>query len=211
MCLNSEQVKALRAPLPLVGGHSVKVKAESKEDASKQWALWLVYTEEAPISERLDEVDPNWTFEITDKVVNGNAAAIYARLTVCGISRDCVGEGSSNNPGDAQKSAATDALKRGARLFGVGRYLQDAPTFYTDWVPKKGRKRQPGYIYLNPAIPVPSAHLACTDSIFLQPYRKIRNLVCRPITANIASRDIALRKRRLLVRFPSPAAHAWLR
>jgi hypothetical protein len=137
MALTKDDVKKLCEPLPLEGGHSVKVKAEAKPDAQKQWALWLVYTEEGPITERLDEVDPNWSLEIVDKLVDGNSATVYARLTICDVSRDCVGSGSNPNAGDAQKGAATDALKRGARLFGVGRYLLDAPQFYTDWAPKK--------------------------------------------------------------------------
>jgi hypothetical protein len=140
--LDNEKVLALRKELPLESGHSLRVKQTANNDS---WARWLVYTEEDPVSERLDTIDPNWTFEIRDKVINGNAATVYARLTVCGVARDCVGEGKSGNPGDAQKGAATDALKRGARLFGVGRYLKKAPLFFTDWEKEPDFKKQQEY------------------------------------------------------------------
>jgi hypothetical protein len=135
--LTEKEVKKLCEELPLMSGHSVKVNSESKPDAQKQWALWAVYTEEGPITERLDSVDPNWEFKILDKWADGNAATVYAQLTVCGVSRDCVGSGTNTKPQEAQKGAATDALKRGARLFGIGRYLLDVTPIYTDWLPKK--------------------------------------------------------------------------
>ena len=137
MTLTKDNVKELCAELPLESGHSVRVTSESKPEADKQWAVWLVYTEEGPITTRLDKVDPNWEFEITNNWADGQSATVYARLTVGGVARDCVGSGKNTKPEEAQKGAATDALKRGARLFGIGRYLLDAPQFYTDWAPKK--------------------------------------------------------------------------
>lgn len=142
MALTENDVKKLCEQLPLESGHSVRVTSESKPDAQKQWALWLVYTEEGPVTTRLDEVDPNWEFEITNNWADGQSATAYARLTVCGVARDCVGSGKNIKPEEAQKGAATDALKRGARLFGIGRYLLDAPQFYTDWASKSGNPRR---------------------------------------------------------------------
>jgi hypothetical protein len=141
--LTLTQVELLKSPLPIDAGHSARVKGEAKPDAKNQWAQWLIYTEEEPVIDRLNEVDPSWTFTITDKVISGvgdkTNATIYGRLTVCGVSRDCVGTGTQ---GDAEKGAATDALKRGARLFGIGLYLKQAPLIYTSWAPKEQRTRE---------------------------------------------------------------------
>jgi hypothetical protein len=130
--ITREDVQKLKAPLPLEEGHEVR-EATVGED----WAQWLVYTEEDPVKERLDDVDPNWTWVITDKHYGDKFVTIYGTLTVLGVSRDCVGDGTtkkSEPSGDAEKGAATDALKRGARLFGVGLYLKNAPRITTDWV-----------------------------------------------------------------------------
>lgn len=137
MALTREDNEKLKAPLPLEEGHELRV-AESGDD----WAFWLVYTEEDPVKERLDEVDPSWTWAITDKRIGADFATVYGTLTVNGVSRDCVGDGQSRKDGgkmtgDAEKGAATDALKRGARLFGVGLYLKTAPRISTKWAPFK--------------------------------------------------------------------------
>ena len=89
----------------------------------------LIYLREDDVTERLDEVDPNWIFEIISVSRGDSQVTVHARLTVKDITRDGVGmhviatSKSGNEVGEAEKSAATDALKRAARLFGVGRYL----------------------------------------------------------------------------------------
>jgi hypothetical protein len=94
----------------------------------------LTYITESAITARLDSVDPSWNFQILGTWQRDSQIIVSARLTVCGVSRDGVGmkniERSSDGTkehGEAEKSAATDALKRCARLFGIGRYLLDLP------------------------------------------------------------------------------------
>lgn len=92
-----------------------------------------VYITEGAITARLDEVDPAWTFEIQQVSVRDKQGVCAGRLTVKGVTRENVGMQAielGNNDrevGEAEKGAVTDALKRCARLFGIGRYLLDDP------------------------------------------------------------------------------------
>jgi hypothetical protein len=60
---------------------------------------------------------------------------VLCRLTVLGITKEDVGEG------EDLKSAFSDAFKRVAVKFGVGRYLYELPK---KWVPLKGGSITPG-------------------------------------------------------------------
>lgn len=93
-----------------------------------------VYITEGAITARLDEVDPNWSFEIQQLSVRDKQGVCAARLTVNGVTRENVGmqaieyqKDSDRESGEPEKGAVTDALKRCARLFGIGRYLLDDP------------------------------------------------------------------------------------
>lgn len=99
------------------------------------------YIREGAITRRLDEVDPSWTWELLGQpVYRDGTVTVTGRLTVNGVWRDGVGmenirtSKTGNEVNEAEKSAATDALKRAARLFGIGRYLLDLG---------KGQKPQP--------------------------------------------------------------------
>lgn len=97
-----------------------------------------VYLRENAICDRLDLIDPSWTNDIikdhTRATGDGKLMAVcLMRITVKGVFRDGEGQagavtkketGAETN--EPEKSAATDALKRAARLFGIGRYLLDA-------------------------------------------------------------------------------------
>lgn len=90
------------------------------------------YIREKAITDRLDEVDPSWTWELLGEPKHRDGVVVQAgRLTVHGVWRDGVGMESvrttktGGEANEAEKSAATDALKRAARLFGIGRYLLD--------------------------------------------------------------------------------------
>lgn len=95
------------------------------------------YITESAVGNRLDEVDPAWSWEIINEWTRDNQAICAGRLTICGVSRDGVGmqpltivsskDGKVLEGTEPEKSAATDALKRAARLFGIGRYLLDTP------------------------------------------------------------------------------------
>lgn len=88
----------------------------------------FVYISEQAICARLDQVDPSWHWDIKSVQVRDNVAVCVGTLTVKGVTREGVGmDKILENAGEAEKSAATDALKRAARLFGIGRYLLDNP------------------------------------------------------------------------------------
>lgn len=114
----------------------------------------LVYITEGAITTRIEEVDPAWELTglgITHRNTFGSdvQVTVIVRLTICGVSREGVGsakvigkttawndaakkkmplpEEEHQEVNEAEKSAATDALKRAARLFGIGRYLLALP------------------------------------------------------------------------------------
>lgn len=116
----------------------------------------FTYISEEAISNRLDEVDPSWSLVILNQAIRDNHSVTTVRLTVKGVSRDGVGMQNltitvkgevKENPSEPEKGAATDALKRAARLFGIGRYLLGIPdnvkdmAALTNWLaPKQAAK-----------------------------------------------------------------------
>jgi hypothetical protein len=96
--------------------------------ADHEFTRGFAYLTEESIVNRIEEVDPSWTFDIMQIVHEGNNAICHARLTVKGVTRDGIGmQQIMEKAGEPVKGAATDCLKRCARLFGIGRYLLDAP------------------------------------------------------------------------------------
>jgi hypothetical protein len=101
------------------------------------------YVKEYFVTKRLEEVDPAWQFEVIDVHRTGvgeQLAVVTARMTVNGVTRSSTGmqaveytnvkdaQGkvtgkTETEAGEAEKGATTDALRRCARLFGVGRYI----------------------------------------------------------------------------------------
>lgn len=122
--------------MPLTHEDLAKLKAPfAVED--HEFHRELVYLTEEAITNRLDEVDPSWHPLIVDKGYRPTADGslsfwCHMRITVNGVSRDGIGMSdivltkSGKEANEAEKSAATDALKRAARMFGVGRYLLGA-------------------------------------------------------------------------------------
>jgi hypothetical protein len=96
-----------------------------------------IYIRETPLCERIEKVDLSWEWRI--ETVNrydpkGMIATTIGHLTICGVTRS--GEGSQTvefqknselESGEAEKGSETDALKRAARKFGIGRYLLQCP------------------------------------------------------------------------------------
>ncbi|KKL50060.1 hypothetical protein LCGC14_2309320, partial [marine sediment metagenome] len=112
----------------------------------------FTYVKEYAVTERIEGIDPAWSFEIIDTRIDHNRQQVHvtARMTVRDSTRDGVGSADMQWMGktkwenkkkvsvtdaqgnqimiaanEAEKSAATDALKRCARMFGVGRYLTE--------------------------------------------------------------------------------------
>lgn len=97
------------------------------------------YITEEAITNRLDEVDPSWEFKKLEIHREGMVVTAVYRMIVCGVERDGVGmatvqlnKDKDREVNEAEKSAATDALKRCARLFGIGRYILEMGKAVTD-------------------------------------------------------------------------------
>ncbi len=129
--LTSEDLKVLRRPFPK-DRLGVKVQSLNKDRTRAMLVLYLQHTD---VQDRLEEVDPAWACEVISEHDKGDTVYVRSRITVKGVARENVGEG-----GDP-KAAYSDALKRCAMLFGVGRYLYDSPTVWTDYNESRDRYR----------------------------------------------------------------------
>lgn len=124
MTLTHEHVKQLTALFPA---------------SAHEFLQGMTYLTEHAITARIEMVDPAWTLNIYDVRQRDKTITVIVRLTICGVCRDGVGmaviqydKAGLREVNEAEKSAATDALKRAARLFGIGRYLLDLPDSVKD-------------------------------------------------------------------------------
>lgn len=123
----------------------IKVLSKPFQRNEHEFTRGFVYITEEAIAARLDEVDPAWSFEIQHVGIRDGQGVCHARLTVKGVTRENVGMQSietnkdGREMGEAEKGATTDALKRCARLFGIGRYLLSAPkeNEFNRWLDQK--------------------------------------------------------------------------
>jgi hypothetical protein len=129
--LTLDDIKILRAPFPKER-LGVKVQSFSKDRTKAMLVLYLQHTD---VQDRLEQVDPAWIFEILSEERHGDSVYVRTRMTLKGVSRENVGEG-----GDP-KAAYSDALKRAAMLFGVGRYLYDMNTVWAQYDDARDRFR----------------------------------------------------------------------
>ena len=101
------------------------------------------YAQEWAIASRIEQVDPAWSFAITDIHCRDKRTVATGTLTILDSTRGNVGmnqityrKDAQDNPhaeaNDAEKSAATDCFKRCARLFGIGRYFLTLPNWVKD-------------------------------------------------------------------------------
>jgi hypothetical protein len=109
----------------------VKVQSFSKDKTRASLVLYLQHTD---VAARLDEVDPSWEFKVLNEWPHGDSYYyVKASLTLCGVTRENIGEG--NEP----KGAYSDALKRCAMLFGIGRHLYDSEVVWVLYNESKDR------------------------------------------------------------------------
>ena len=100
-------------------------------------ALGLPYIDARSVMRRLDAVvgPSNWSFDFD--MLSPDGKMIKGRLTVLGVTKCDAGEGSQED--EVLKSAVSDALKRCAVHFGIGRYLYYLPRV---WAPYDAQKRR---------------------------------------------------------------------
>lgn len=131
----SDVQRRLQAPF---SAHLVGWRAAAfNKDRSR--AMLLAYIDARAVQDRLDAICPDsWSFELN--VIEGTTTpTVKGRLTVLGVTREEIGEAGEGELGTL-KAAASDALKRCAVQFGIGRYLYDLPRQWVDW---NDQKREP--------------------------------------------------------------------
>ncbi len=100
-------------------------------------ALALAHIDARAVMRRLDQtVGPEcWCFDYDPVVTEPAKCMVKGRLTVRGITKADAGE--ADGTGELLKSAVSDAIKRAAVMFGVGRFLYELPPL---WVPHDGKR-----------------------------------------------------------------------
>lgn len=111
--MNKEQQDKLRAPFP----------AERIQKLDAGYAK-LDYVSHAWVTDRLLEVDPEWTWEPAGFDANGLPAfdengGLWIKLTVCGVTRYGYGEPQGRDKFDMRKGAIGNALRNASMRFGV--------------------------------------------------------------------------------------------
>lgn len=86
-------------------------------------AVHLRYVGHAALTDRLLDVDPNWTWEPLAIGNNGlpmidDCGGMWIKLTVCGVTRLGYGDAQGKTGGDAMKECIGDALRNAAMRFG---------------------------------------------------------------------------------------------
>src|SRR4051812_48105328 len=128
--------KALSSPFELT---EVKFKPAV---VSGDRALALAYVDARVIQDRLDDVLGVLGWQDNYKVLEDGSVVCRLRLRIGDewITKVDVGSQSDQgDPGDRRKAAFSDALKRAAVKFGIGRYLYRLPQ---QWVDYDSRKKQ---------------------------------------------------------------------
>ena len=144
--LSMEQTKVfadLAKPFP-ASEVQWKVQVVSKD---KRRALVLAYLDARAVMDRLDSVvgPTGWSdsYEVypADSSIDHQTVQAKCRLTILGISKEDVGERSmkGEQSSSSVNAAVSDALKRAAVKFGIGRYLYRLESVWVDYDDAKKR------------------------------------------------------------------------
>jgi hypothetical protein len=139
MSLNREVLEILGKPFD-PKEVEVKIQAVNRDRTRAQV---VAYVDARTVLDRLDEtVGPTGWSDSYEVLTNGTDSEgrrlveVKCTLTVLGVSKEDVGEG------DSLKAAFSDALKRAAVKFGVGRYLYRLPKVWAD-LDERGNIKDP--------------------------------------------------------------------
>lgn len=107
-------------------------------------ALALAYIDARTVQRRLDDVVGvgGWRTEFVHVGEGCVECRLSLRIDGEWITKADVGVPSDQKGGDQKKAAYSDALKRAAVAFGVGRYLYDLPQTWVDYDTKSKRLRK---------------------------------------------------------------------
>ncbi len=126
-----EVLKALREPF---NPKAIQWKPQSvSKDGTR--ALAVPYVDSRVYQARLDEVTGG-DWEVRYEFLKDDGSLVKCILTVCGVTREDVGEADPED-GNTATSAVAQAFKRACTAFGLGRYLYFLPKAWVDYDPKK--------------------------------------------------------------------------
>lgn len=101
----------------------------------------LAYVGHAALTDRLLDVDANWTWEPLAYGPDGLPAideigGLWIKLTVCGVTRLGYGDAQGKTGGNAMKERIGDALRNAAMRFGAALDLWHKGELHAEEVPK---------------------------------------------------------------------------
>lgn len=151
--LTTELLEKLATPF---APEAIKWRTRSVYADSKM-ALMVAYVDARIVAERLDEVvGGDWAFTVTPVRSEGKIIVVKGSLTIHGVTREDFGEhdteADKNKDMEAFKAATSDALKRCAVLFGVGRHLYRIKAIRAGYDPVKRELTEQGRITLDNAL-----------------------------------------------------------
>ncbi len=116
-------------------------------DVMKPYIAWHT------VAEILDNIAVDWSDSIKEIKSVGDAVYVISSLTIRGVTREGIGTSTQSDTSLAIKSATSDALKRAAVKFGVGRkqiYMDDD----SDYSPADNVYKAPARTQAAPQPPV---------------------------------------------------------
>jgi len=128
--------KAFKRPFP---AGAIKWKAQVTRGSE---ALAVAYIDARNVMERIDRVvgPGEWGDEYEVITATPEEYVVECKLTICGTTKADVGDSSASTGGrNLAKTAYSDALKRAAVKFGIGRYLYALPK---RWVAYNAQRKQ---------------------------------------------------------------------
>ena len=138
--MNKEQQEALRAPFPAKAIQKLPVGGTKLDYVSHAW-----------VTDRLLEIDPEWTWEPVGFDEYGlpkldSTGGLWIKLTVCGVTRYGYGEPQGRDQHDKVKGAIGNAIRVAAMRFGVALdlWIKEEPVAETKET-KDGFKPNPVY------------------------------------------------------------------
>lgn len=121
---------ALRAPFT---PEETEFRVQSAFDAGgKRKGVVVAYIDARAVMDRLDEIvgPASWSFDWTPLVMDAKEVrSAKGTLTICGVSKSDVGDAGPTEP---TKACVSDALKRAAVHWGIGRYLYGVPVLFAE-------------------------------------------------------------------------------
>lgn len=121
MELTPDILKQLAEPFP---PKAISIKVQTKPNENMQ-SLCVAYIDARDVMDRLDAVVGGEWSDVYSKAPSGG---LECALTVCGVTRRDVGEDDNDN--EKEKAGYSDAFKRAAVKFGIGRFLYSMPKMF---------------------------------------------------------------------------------